>query len=464
MSLHTGPPRSTAMQHGITEMRPRRRARHSELPPLYTRFAMPVRPPALPPAAILVEYYAPRRLPAAPPRPLPAGWSSSFPPLRSDRPLPRWRHADLPPPGFYLLPNGENPYNQASRPTFVPTIPPPPAVWVREDYVPFGSHNAPAPFRAATPSPGPVALERMPSARSRSSRSESARSSPADELVEEIAAMVQAEIDEIEQELLARGETVPPRAGRRLEVEAESHSAVSAKLLAPFAHAFVYVEGDEPDERKTDNPSSADNTPSTTSSASNDSARSRESFFARRDSSDTFADCTRPPSVASLADIDGQETKAVGPDGQRAGGTRVATEALYAEEPLVASPVPATGEGRTGYRRYMEKIPPPLSAAPAALVTPPTPADDNLTFLLPATPTTVDEADATPEDNHLRLFSLVRQTLTINEKLWPELDEANGGGGDVGDGCSTVASTTTDARRASSIRRVPTIRRKRKDL
>ncbi|KAI5857803.1 hypothetical protein BZA05DRAFT_384911 [Tricharina praecox] len=564
MALQTGYRSSTTavQQHGTTEVRPRRRPRHSELPPLHTSFSSPVRSSVIhPPAPVTVEYYAPQYPAAAAQRALPAGWSSSYPQLPPNEspqllppPYPKHRRfPTLPPPGFRTLPNGENPYNLASRPTFIATIPPPPAVWEREDYVPFGSHNPLAPTLALAP-------ETLPLIPSRPSRTDSTKSGSVQDLAEEIAAMVQAEIDEIEQELLARGAAIPPRDGQRLAVETDVHSAVSAKLLAPFNAVYAYAEVSDHDEHTNEDPASANgNRSSPSSSVSDRSTRSLASFFARRDSSDTFSNCTRPPSVASLADIEDYKVKVAGvslalpgiacpkevqdaPDNFRhADSTKEATEPLYTRQPLVVSPLcsptssnppptTTTVEGQPDYRRYMEKIPSPLSApplpnipsppppmrlpppppppsypppppplrlhppppppsyppppppniAPASLVTTPTPVACDSTFLIPQTPiesSAESEVTKTPEpdsDNHLSLFSLVRQTLTFAENLWTDLDEENVFK-DNDDKCSMMTTTTTttekvttttqtsEIKRISTIRRVATIRRKRRE-
>ncbi|KAI5813055.1 hypothetical protein BZA77DRAFT_374462 [Pyronema omphalodes] len=106
----------------------------------------------------------------------------------------------------------------------------PPAAWTQQNYVPFGAMQRPP--SPSPPPPPPKEPIRSP------------KRSTSNPLVDEIAALVQAEIDDIERELRNRSGESPMSPVSPIVQRKQSIFDTSASLLAPFSYDVPYFFDD----------------------------------------------------------------------------------------------------------------------------------------------------------------------------------------------------------------------------
>jgi len=199
--------------------------------------------------------------------------------------------------------------------------------------------------------------------------------------VDEIAALVQAEIDEIEREL-ARAEF---RGGTDKEVVSTRDgvkSKTSAKLLAPFSGVYEYFEGEDENEEEESNEEQATSCVSTTSSRSEGSAFSH----ATTSTAGTSVDSGSPREEGKEKDIEG-----------------------FYRIPAATTPV---------------------SSPSISLTKAPTPSSSTSVNSFPAVasegglPSSLMTSRPKPEEqNGLSLFGQIRRTLTFKDMAWADIDE-----------------------------------------
>ncbi|KAI5798238.1 hypothetical protein FPQ18DRAFT_420169 [Pyronema domesticum] len=210
-----------------------RRPQPSQLPQINTRLQPQYYPPPVP--------APPPSLPSLPtPPPYYTEYYSGFQPTRptSCQPPPKYQPANH-------VNQGQGSYvpyttTYAGRHSHRTSCPPhpiasrrswdPPAAWTQQNYIPFGAIQRPP---SPPPPPPPPKEPITPPKRSASNP-----------LVDEIAALVQAEIDDIERELRHRTGVSPmspvsPVAQRKLSIV-----DTSASLLAPFSYDVPYFFGE----------------------------------------------------------------------------------------------------------------------------------------------------------------------------------------------------------------------------
>lgn len=274
--------------------------------------------------------------------------------------------------------------------------------------------------------------------------------------MDEISAMVQAEIDEIERELMARGAEAPPGAAAKV-IDPSIKAATSATLSAPFSDVYEeYVDEEVSDSEVAENtqqqytsvPESMKSICSSSSSGltgATDPPLSpvelTESFDSPKYSMRNHHDERHAPLVASL---ELQETSHVPlvvslPELQE---TRLSldVEAFQAEITTLldeitdsvkparphSMPTPPTAmrsvaETTAEMRFDSDQPQPQLRATPTPALTPTT-GPTHTAIATPPTPST--PADASSSSS---LFDLIRRTLTFKEKLWTDLDEEEDG-------------------------------------
>ncbi|KAF8253929.1 hypothetical protein K440DRAFT_618456 [Wilcoxina mikolae CBS 423.85] len=351
-----------------------RRPQHNQLPPLHTRFATPMPPYQLPPLPqpppYPTEYYAPH----PPPRP-----TSYLPPPRyQPHPAPRRDGT------FTTTYAGRNsnrrscPGPHAKRTKYV--APKPPAPWVQSNYVPFGQSQRPPTPPQPQPQPQPPPLP--------------PKELPPWTMVDEIAALVQAEIDEIEREL-ARAEF---RGGTDKEVvsmtviDVGEKCETSAKLLAPFSDVYEYFEGEEEDEVEVNEKDGK-----VAVERDEEQATRRISTGSSRSSGSAFSQVTASTPGTSL-DSGSPREEEKDEDGEDF--YRRPTAPAFKSAPsisLTTAPIPSTGTS--------------VHSPPAVVL------EDRL-------PTPSATGRPKPEDhNGLSLFGQIRRTLTFKDTVWADIDE-----------------------------------------
>jgi hypothetical protein len=294
--------------------------------------------------------------------------------------------------------------------------------------------------------------------------------------VDEISAMVQAEIDEIERELNSRSVEVQDSTSALSQppaVDSKFRSAISATLCAPFSDVYEdYLDegSDDHVEEATENESSAEynaNRASFSSSTTDTTGRSLASSESATPSSMSSVDHSglvlsseasqtenfnaeevdvkplhylHTPPATDLSPIEPRAT----PVDVRA--TRMAESTLSDSSPdsLVSetSSLPRQQEppGLTPNNAICD------SSAPTAIVTPPT-------------PNTPDTGDCSNMGGN-SLFEMIRRSLTFKEKLWKDLDEEEECEGYTDEFDQVVEEYVLDTEsRSGKVVRIGTIRR-----
>jgi hypothetical protein len=267
--------------------------------------------------------------------------------------------------------------------------------------------------------------------------------------VDEISAMVQADIDEIERELTARGAEAQESMlalSQPTAVDSEFRSAISATLCAPFSDLYEdYVDAGSDEEATENEPpaeynanrisfsssttdttgrsiassSSEITTPSSSSSIDHSGvvlsrkASQTENFNAGDVDIKPLHYLHTPPApdfaphIPQAASIDVQATQMAGSTLSDTSPDRLVSAGSGSKPHTSADttclPLRLEAPG------FTPNIAVGGSSAPTAIVTPPT----------PVTPDTGDRSNMGGNS----LFELIRRSLSFKEKLWKDLDE-----------------------------------------